>query len=717
MSASSFGHWVRNALWVASAAGVLQGCGGGGGDGAGGSTGPDRNAALKLDSSNFGAVSPQGLRAAEAPLKLAQQAVIEVSRLARNGSLQMDFLCYSGTTTHYTLLDADGNGVVSAGDSVKVDYARCSVPYLGDADYRGTLTIKLFSVDDAINGAVSGTIDFGAGLVPLDGTQRTWLGTLNFRRTVTLLQDRLEVSASAADDLRRSGVAAGSRTADQFEAYRNPQLVRVLQRDTARASISGSVGFASDPLGGRVDVLIDPPLSAYFDTHADSGSVRIDGALNSRITLRASASGSSRLQAELDSNDDGVADSTAALDWNSLFTGYVFSEQSAPALGFLAPRNDQSLRLLSAPTYNQNQGVDLSAPLRLQFDRPLAAASAIYARLVDSGETLAALYGVRDNAISAVRPVLEADVQILGAVVLVKPRVKLRAGHSYGMLVSSIGDFENPQTVTLRTASGAAEVNLNVQAAGFNSDDMLWAVVSGAGNRSVLMPGLVTTISANLPLATSLPLRYQWVQLGGPSLLLGSPTSANTSVRLANGSAPGIGIAELQLTVTDAIGRSSVAPVQMQVANLAGANRQLYFASGAGDYIGAGQTRAYSEQTGTFFTDTTRGFLTVQYFETGYATNWNLQLSDASGGVPAVGNYAGAVSFGSSTSNVPQMSFSGTGGSCSASSSFRVLDIALDVAGVVQRLAVDFEQQCVPSNTPAPLRGSIRINSSLPIAP
>lgn len=714
---SSFNRGIQGSLWAIGVALALQGCGGGGGGGdSGGSSEPDRSSALKLDAVNFGAVSAQGLRAAETPLKLGQHAALEVSRLARSGALQMDSLCYAGTA-HYTLVDADGNGVPSAGDSVNIAYARCHLEYFGDVEYDGTLIIRLSSVNDALNGAVAGTLDLGAGIASHD-RKTTWLGSLDFRRTASVLHEQLEVSATAADDLRRSvKVTTASGTVSQVDAYQRPQVVRVLERDAARASISGSASLASDALGGRLDVTIDSPLSAYFDTHADSGSVRIGGASNTRISLNASVSGSSAMQAELDSNGDGVVDSTASLDWNSLFTGYVFAERSSPAMGFLASRNDQFLRLLSEPTFNQNQGVDVAAPLRLQFDRPLAANSVLFARLVDLGETLDGLYGVYDNALSDAALIVEADVQFHGAVVLVQPRVKLRYGHDYQVLVSNIGDFEHAQAVTLRTASGTAEINLNVQVAGFNSDDMLWAAVSGAGNRSVVMPGRVTSINATVPRGTSLPLRYQWTQLSGPSLVVGSPTAGSTTVRLADGSAPGISIAELQLTVTDAIGRNSVAAVQLQVANLAGASEQLYFASQAGDYIGAGHTHAYSGQTGSFLTDTTRGFLSVAYFEGGRGANWNLQMSDASGGVPAVGTYTGAVGFGGLTNNVTQMDFYGSGRACRGSSTFNVLEITLDGTGVVQKLAVDFEQICLDSNTPAPLRGSVRINSDLQITP
>ena len=710
---------ARSGLWVAVAALVLQGCGGGGGDSAAGSVGADRQAALKLDSNNFRAASPQGLRSAERPLMSAQHAALEVARLARNGALQMDVLCYNGKA-HYTLLDADGNGVPSAGDSVKIDYVRCNLLYFNDAEYNGTLTIKLSSVDNAANGSVAGTLDLGAGLVSLDGGQTTWLGSMNFRRTESALQDRLEVNASVADDLRRLvKVTTGSGTVEQVEAYQHPQVVRVLQRDTARASISGSVSLASDSLGGRLDISIEPALSAYFGTHADRGSVRIGGASNSRITLRANAAGSSETQAELDSNGDGVADSTTPLDWNTLFNGYVFFEQSVPAAGFINARDNQFLRLISDPGSNSYRGIDLSAALRLQFDRPLAADTVLFARLVEGTETTSSQYGALGDAIFEsqleVQRVIEVDVQIAGAVVIFQPREKLRYGRHYGLVLFNTGDFNSSQPVILRAATGTP--TLDVRGASFTTNDMLLTVVSGAGNRSVLMPGLVRNISADVPNATSLPVRYQWAQLSGPSLVLGSPTAATTSVRLADGSAPGISVATLQLTVTDAIGRSSIRPVEMQVANLAGASQQLYFASGAGDWVGAGQTRAYSGQTGTFFTDTTRGFLTVQYFEDSRGANWNLMMSNASAGVPAIGTYAGAVSFGGDIRNVPQMDFYGSGRACKASGTYKVLDIALDGAGIVQRLAVDFEQFCVGGNNPPLLRGSVRINSSLPITP
>jgi hypothetical protein len=80
-----------------------------------------------------------------------------------------------------------------------------------------------------------------------------------------------------------------------------------------------------------------------------------------------------------------------------------------------------------------------------------------------------------------------------------------------------------------------------------------------------------------------------------------------------------------------------------------------------------------------------------------------------------VGHYADAVDVADPSANRPKMSFYGDGRGCtSTTGSFDILELEVDEHRNVVRLAVDFEQTCV-SNTPTPMHGSVRINSSLPI--
>jgi hypothetical protein len=715
MAVKVFGAWVRLNLCAVTLTVALHGCGGGGGGGAPSSPSSSvLDVPLALNAGSTNTVFTQGLVIPAALLNVGQFAMSEVMQVARNGSLQFDI-----TGAHYTLNDADGNGVPSAGDSVTIDYTQGHAVFLGGF-FTGRVVIRLASVDDAQHGSVSGTIDFGAGLTPYDTFQGKWLGTVNFKRSVTVQEESITVDATVADDLRRLyRQPRGVNTIDQLETYRQIHLARSFHRDTARASLSGSVVLASELLGGRLDIAIDPAIGSYFINYPDTGSVRITGAANSRVTLLADPAGANRVTAQLDANGDGVADSSQILPWDGNVANFLGFDASSGIYG-VEVRNDADLRLVSKPDFNQNLGVDLSRALRLQFNRPVDAGTVLYARLEDGGSTHIGEYGTTIDSLSPdAIPIVAADVSIQGAMILIQPQVRLQDGHFYQLLLSNINDFQHTQAVTVHSADGLAKFDFNVQATVFNTDDLLWTGIIGAGRRSVVMPQRPATLTAALPLATSLPLRYEWTQLSGPTLALGAPNASTTTVEWADASATGIGRAMLQLTVTDHIGRTTITPVEMQVANVDGVTTKLFFSqSEAGANFDTGETRVYSPQTGTFTTDTTRGYLSVFYTDTVPGANWTLALRAPGGGVPAVGNYANAVWLYDQQRANPGMDFSGSGVGCSALvGTFNVLDLQLDNNGAVQSLAADFDQTCTPSNTPAPLHGSIRINSSLPIRP
>lgn len=699
---------------------MLQACGGGS-NGSGGDTPgtgttpvtpPNQSVALRLSAGNMELVSTQGLRAAETLLKLAEQAALEVSRIARNGTLQMDHLGCS----RYTLIDNDANSLPSAGDSLKIEYKKCVLKYLADGTYDGELTVRLTAVEDAINGSLAGTLDFGAGLVPAEDLENlpSWFGSLSFRRIKTPLKDQLEVSPSATDDIRRSYKASSVGGTDRAEAYKNPHLTRLLDRQAGRASLSGNVTFVSQRLGGRVEVSIDPQMSGILDSHSDSGSVRIAGADGTRILLPADPKGGMAVQAELDGNGDGKTDSTASFRWAQVFDGYLWSEGSHPFSNLLRARDDSYLRLLSEPEFQQHAGIAVDAALRLQFERPLSASNQLMARLVDN---LSASVEGRKEALEDVWPVIEADVSFHGAVVLIQPRQALRYGHSYQLQLSNTGDFGQAQEVRLRPAMGSVEARLRVLQSSFNTDNMLAVAVTGAGKRSVVMPGLRTMLNVSVPNATSLPLSYQWSQRSGPAVLLNSTTSPAPEVSLAAGGVPGPARAMLEVKVTDARGRSTTAPVELQTADLTGIGTVMYFVGDVEGHVAQGQTRAFTSTTGSFYTSTTVDPLQLRYDDKSGNGIWVIRMTDATGGVPNVGSYAGAVGYPSSSANLPQFSFSGGGASCDAISNFKVLERVIDQEGVVQRFAADFEQRCLNTNSVGTSRGSIRINSELPIRP
>lgn len=698
---------------------LLNGCGGGGGGGSA-TTPPSTPSVptpsvpaslslLRLDATNFigiagtndSGTSFWAQSAVTTVLRVAQHSIREVTTLARSGALQMDAGC-----ARYTLIDADGNRVPSAGDTVKIDYNQCTVALL-NGSFTGTLTIRLTSVDDAANGAMAGTLDFGAGLVPVGSGLGTWLGTLNFRRTDDIAKEQLDISATAADDLRQT-------TSGGTEAYLQPRLTQALMRDTARASLTGTLSLSSSDLGGRIDIA--PQLSGYLSTYFDTGLMRITGAASSRVTVPASADGTAVVQAELDSDGDGSADSKRAVKWNVDFMGAMLLDQATPSGYPPAPRDDTQLRLINQPPFDH---VEVNAPVRFQFDRPLSLDNALTVKLVEQRSTcLDRDVGWLGSALSDTWPEIATDVEFHGAVMLIRPRTPLRYGYTYQVLASNTGKFDDA-AVVLHAASGSAQLQVNVQLTSFSTADSLCATVVGGGYQSIAVPGKPITVNATLSSAQALPLRYEWTQLSGPSLVLGSPSTSSTSVSIGPSAVSGVTNARLQLKVTDAIGRTSYSPVDVQVGDLSSVTSVMYFVGGPDNSIARWQTRALTNQAGSFEASTVDGGISVRYDGTGPQgpNTWTLQVSDSSRGVPAPGTYTGTVGY-ASTDPGPRMAFSGNGNACEGTGSYTVLERVVDSNGVIQRLAIDFDYRCTSgTNLLGPLRGAVRINSTLPVQP
>lgn len=184
-------------------------------------------------------------------------------------------------------------------------------------------------------------------------------------------------------------------------------------------------------------------------------------------------------------------------------------------------------------------------------------------------------------------------------------------------------------------------------------------------------------------------------------------------VRLADGVAPGVGKAILQLSVTDAIGRNSITPVEINFANLAGIKNVFYSRlTSIASPLTQLNAFADTDKTGTLIADTSHGYLSVTYTDLTSNNTKRIDFSDAAGGIPSVGNYSGALSQREFGSTSPLLGYL-TG--CGATGSFKVLEIQVDGSGNVKQLAIDFDQQCVRGTDLAPVNGSIRIDSSVPV--
>jgi hypothetical protein len=696
---------------------TLSSCGGGGGTPA--TNAPDASAPLVLNAGNAFAATTHTLRSLEDLLEMGMHATEEVTRLAQHGAPELQRACDGSGSANVKLSDRDGDGRPTAGDHVVIVYSNCTIAMLS-AEFGGTIDIQLDAVDDAMHGSVTGMLSFGDGMASADAATGRWRGALAFQRQVSPLSDRLNVSAAAAHGLQRifrSG--AGVTAADQADTYAAVSLQRWLRRELARGSVSGTMKLASERLSGSIDIATSPSLDGNLSARADVGSVRLIGASNGSVVAAADPAGGDVITVDVDSDGDGRSDGKTALLWTSTVSGFLWSERNSITYSYQAI-DPNVIGLLSAPESNQFVGADISWPLRLQFDQPLVPDANIYIELIESSTDLV-LQPETSFQLDATTRIIQTDVEFHGAVALIRPRSALRYGMNYGVTLYSLDALGKRQPVTLRSAIGTAKRTLTF-VDGFTSDYRLWTGVRGAGYRSVATPDRNVLIEAWVPEATSLPLRYSWTQVSGPSLILGTPAAATTTVRLAPAAAPGVGSALLQLTVVDAIGRQQIVPVEVQVANLAGIRNSLYYVRQSRDGSGPERMRIFSGESGAFSTFTNLGHLTASYEVVPRRDVWfRLDLTDAAGGIPAVGQYLGAMRLiGSAGTGVPRMEVGGSElVACNElAGSFQVHELELDGTGQVVRLAVDFEQACLLFNgqLDPPVRGAMRINSTWPVA-
>jgi len=132
-----------------------------------------------------------------------------------------------------------------------------------------------------------------------------------------------------------------------------------------------------------------------------------------------------------------------------------------------------------------------------------------------------------------------------------------------------------------------------------------------------------------------------------------------------------------------------------------------------GDYVGQGIQATFTPSDGTFVLQAINGVIEFSFNTPDYSQTWDGLFEPPVGKTLVKGIYEYAQQF---HYTKPGLSVGGDGRGCNTDTGrFFVSDIAISSGGVVERLAVDFEQHCEGA-TPA-LYGSIRYNSTSPAIP
>ncbi|HEX4509543.1 MAG TPA: hypothetical protein VH328_05670 [Burkholderiaceae bacterium] len=136
------------------------------------------------------------------------------------------------------------------------------------------------------------------------------------------------------------------------------------------------------------------------------------------------------------------------------------------------------------------------------------------------------------------------------------------------------------------------------------------------------------------------------------------------------------------------------------------------FISTSGDYIGQGLTQTFLPPEATFNSSGTPGYAEVDVNDPN--NNWTIDFESPQGDPLARGTYPDASRYPFNSPKGPGLSMYGDGRGCNELKGwFRVREYAQDGNGNVEKLAIDFLQNC--EITGPPLYGTVRINSQYPL--
>ena len=139
----------------------------------------------------------------------------------------------------------------------------------------------------------------------------------------------------------------------------------------------------------------------------------------------------------------------------------------------------------------------------------------------------------------------------------------------------------------------------------------------------------------------------------------------------------------------------------------------FYFRSDPGDYIGQGQTRIFTTDTGRFGTSSGPNLVSVSYNSFDGSSWWYLDFANRRGIQVTAGNYEEATRYPFQSPVRPGLSVIGEGRGCNRlTGRFIVWEAVYGPGGELISFAADLEQHCEGA-VPA-LWGAIRINSDVP---
>lgn len=671
----SLRHLVRlSAAAVFSS--TLLACGGGGG----GAPTPPVNPApvepapppstlpLLVTSSNVGSVASFGFNYAALALGVGQLAVDWTERIDSSPALSFTHACAEGGSATGTLDDRDGDRHASAGDRVTVTLAGCFLKEL-NATFDGkvivTLAAPLASQQRAgVLTFVGFGVHTGTPSMDLAGAFRFAYSASRLSKLIRVYSDTQPLNVTHSDSTR-----AVSDEVTALDATHETRL------DTARATTTVRFHLDSQMLGGSVEVATATPWSAWFDSWPDAGELTMTGASGSKAGLRA---------APAKANGVDVLLADTVVGEGTLQGGYLWS--SAPWLPAIA----------AAPRYTTQTASETGFRALIQPDPapllPNGSLVWVYSRPLDP-VTLAGVQfmqtSLKGNGMFTHVP---AKVTLEGGMLTLTPATQLQLGTGYAL------NFPNYRGM-LRDTSGA-EITAPVYS-GEVAQTVSASLVASAAP-VLLGSGASLTLDAGASSAIGgPPASFRWRQLSGPPLALGDTSAPRLTLAEAG---MGNGIALVELEVANATGDVDRKQLSVTVAPDISNALVVGYRSGNGSMAVIGNidptlstayAKYYSNNSALdILVATPQGGSKRFFVGLSGGQTWRIGVPyNYVRGDPNVGGTGWSPCFDNNTT------------------SFTILEFALDGAGQLARLALDFDDVCSGTTT----QGSIRYRSALPL--
>jgi hypothetical protein len=476
--------------------------------------------------------------------------------------------------------------------------------------------------------------------------------------------------------------------------------------------------YDSPELGGAYDVATGTPLKSWLDTVPESGAQQGEirmlgrGGDEARVQVATSAApDTAELGGWLDQGGDGSREVQLTGTWLSagIASGVLFADYTRWGKGraYGYDPNEFTIR----PAFVGNSTLPTDSTFTIQFTRPVAGATSWRWLLLDKGRLDQPPTDGTEVALA---------IELTGAQITVRPARSLLYSRRYQLRVDTGEQSGNGQL--MRATTGGT---LSVYAGSigeFTTPDILNPQSTLAGRLTLKAGTPLEVAGLPLPSGATSNVHYQWAQVSGTPLMISQPGERVAVIALGAG-ARGIGSSTVRLSV-QLDGTDQIESADFVLRTVADTSdpwfSRLRVPLNLEDWFTPPKELWSGSAVGSLSAIQQADRLTLTYVEAADPAhpngNWSIELRSADGQALRPGTYANAFSSGwfQRPPGVPTLDFmSGTVRPSSVQGDFIIHELAVDGAGRITKLALDFTAP--QGNGPVTANGSVRIESLVPL--